>query len=74
MHRSLFGILAAAVMLFASTLPVLAEQTCEDFVAYYRIHDVYTDDRGEPGAGPADVRHGAAELFDASDSPYGEFY
>lgn len=36
-------------------------------------NDVFTDDRGEPGPGLADVRHGAAVLFDEPDATNGAF-
>lgn len=69
--RILAGITAAFLL---PGLPAVAQEVCGDFTAYYRINDVYTDDRGEPGPGPADVRHGAAELFDETDATNGEFY
>lgn len=74
MHRSDFGAPFLAATLLASGLPAIAQDACGDFTAYYRINDVYTDDRGEPGPSPADVRHGAAELLDETDASNGELY
>ncbi|MEM8958909.1 MAG: hypothetical protein AAGC86_13985 [Pseudomonadota bacterium] len=36
---------------FLPGLPAGAREVCGDFIAYYRINDVYTDDRGAPGPG-----------------------
>ncbi|RBW60447.1 hypothetical protein [Ruegeria sp. A3M17] len=67
------AMLVTAISL-ALCAPAAAEIECGDFTIYYRQHDVYVEDRGEEGEGPADVRHGSAQLHDADDQPIGSFF